>query len=208
MLVFILRAALHIQLRFNGVRDCGQYTLIDPTQKTDDITAGLSIGINNFCRCGFVSASITNAFLRCFNDNSPQHVTYRAILSETGLATTLELLSYIKQWTTATQSLVVQSVQLGTNTTCPVVITDFNSLECPQAIENRIMHSTTSPPSSGDNVSAVGGAIAGMLFVLLIAAAVVVFLVLVKRRKTKSLNEQNSVAKYVFVLSSVITSYR
>ena len=169
--------------------------------KTNDITTGLSNGINNLCSCGFNVSFITNAFLRCFNEDSPQHVTYRAILSETDLITTVELVSYIKQWATATQSLVVQSVQLGINSTCPVVITDFNSWECPQAIENRVIHPTTSPSassSSGDNVSdsAVGGAIGGVLFVLLIAAAVVVVLVVVlKCRKTKSLNEQISTAK-------------
>ena len=169
--------------------------------KTNDITTGLSNGINNLCSCGLNTSIITNAFLRCFNEDSPQHVTYRAILSETDLITTVELVSYIKQWATATQSLVVQSVQLGINSTCPVVITDFNSRECPQAIENRVIHPTTSPPassSSGDNVSdsAVGGAIGGVLFVLLIAAAVVVVLVVViKCRKTKSLNEQISTAK-------------
>ena len=83
-----------------------------------------------------MSSLITNAFLRCFNEDSPQHVTYRAIISKTDLATTLELVSYIKQWTTATQSLVVQSVRLGVISTCPVVIMDFDSQECPQAIEN------------------------------------------------------------------------
>ena len=192
--------ALNIQLRFIGVRDCGQYTLIDPMLKTNDITTGLSNGINNLCNCGFNASFITNAFLRCFNEDSPQHVTYRAILSETNIAMTVELVSYIKQWATATQSLVVQSVQLGINSTCPVVITDINSRECPQAIENRIIHPTTSPPASssnGDNVSdsAIGGAIGGVLFVLLIAAAVVVLVVVVKCRKTKSLNGLNSAAK-------------
>ena len=185
-MTFFLSPALNIQLRFNGVRDCGQYTLIDPTLKTDDITAGLSTGINNLCNCGFNASFITNAFLRCFNEDSPQHVTYRAILSKTVLITTVELVSYIEQWFTVTRTLVVRSVQLGINTTCPVVILKSDSPECPQAIED----------NSGDNVSAVGGAIAGVLLVLLIAAAIVILVFVVnKYRRTKSHDAQNSTAK-------------
>ena len=160
------------------MRDCGQYTLIDPTLKTDDITAGLSNGINNLCNCDFDVTFITNAFLRCFNEDSPQHVTYRAILTETDLITTVELVSYIQQWLTVTRTLVVRSVQLGINTTCPVVIFKSDSPECPQALENK----------SGDDVAAVGGAIAGVLLVLSIAAAIVILVLVVKYRKTKSPN--------------------
>ena len=204
--------ALNIQLRFNGVRDCGQYTLIDPMLKTDDITAGLSTGINNLCNCNFGVAFITNAFLRCFDEDSPNHVTYRAILTETDLTTAVELVSFIQQWFTVTRTQVVRSVQLGINTTCPIVILKSDSPECPQAIDNQVISPTTPPlvgstattgdiyvgdngSNSGDNVSAVGGAIAGVLFVLLIAAAFIILILVVKYRKTKSHDPQNSTAK-------------
>ena len=202
--------ALNIQLRFNGVRDCGQYTLSDPTLKTDDITAGLSTAINNLCNCDFDVTFITNTFLKCFNEDSPQHVTYRAVLAETDLTTAVELVSYIQQWFTVTRTLVVRSVQLGINTTCPVVILKSDSPECPQAIDNQVISPTTPPlvgstattgdiednrSNSGDDVSAVGGAIAGVLFVLLIAAAIVILVFVVKYRKTKSPDAQNSTAK-------------
>ena len=135
-------------------------------------------------------------------------MTYRAILSETDLATAVQLVSYIKQWFTVTRTLVVRSVQLGINTTCPVVILKSDSPECPQAIDNRVISPTTPPhigsikttgdiedngSNNGDN--AVGGAIAGVLFILLIAAAIVILVLVVKYRKTKSHDAQNRTAK-------------
>lgn len=69
--------------------------------------------------------------------DSPQHVTYRAILSKTNNTSSVELVSYIEQWITATQSIVVESVELNINTTCPLVIRDFSSPECPEAIDRR-----------------------------------------------------------------------
>ena len=113
-------------------------------------------------------------------------MTYRAVLAETDLTTTVELVSYIEQWDANTHSLVIQSVQLGINTTCPVVIADIlDSPECPAATDGEVTGFI------------VGGAIVGVLFVLLIAA-VVVLVVLVsvrKQRKTGPLDVHTTTAK-------------
>ena len=173
---------LNIQLRFNGILSCREYTLLNPIQKLEDISAGLARGIDSepFCDCGFNTSFISNAFLKCFNENSPQHVTYRAVLSETESATTIQLVTYIEQWIGAVQSLVVQGVSIGINNTCPVVIVDLNSLECPEV---------TTPPSrtettdsfSGVNKALIGGMIAGLLVLLAVVAAVIVITVVVVR---------------------------
>ena len=205
--LYLCTPALNIQLRLNGILNCCQYTTSDTNQKAQDITVRLARGINSICGCGFNTTFITNAFLRCFDEDSPQHVTYRAVLSETELTTAVELVSYIEQWAEVTQTLVVQSIQLGINTTCPVVITDFNSPECPEIVDNQVTSPTTSytsttvGSSSGGNGFVVGGAIAGVLLVVVIATAVVVILVLVMmRKKTGSTNIQTSGSKYVFML--------
>ena len=113
---------------------------------------------------------------------------------ETDNATTVELVSYIEQWSTDTQSLVVRSVRLGINTTCPVIIVDFNSPECPE-----------DPPRvylSGDIRSIIiGGAIAGVLvLVVFVAAVIVILLLVVRHRKTGSKNVQTKDTKLVFLL--------
>ena len=199
--------ALNIQLRLNGILNCRQYTTSETNQKAQDITTRVARGIISICGCGFNTTFITNSFLKCFYEDSPQHVTYRAMLVETDLITTVQLVSYIEQWAIATQSLVVQSVQLGINTTCPVVIVDLtDSPECPETIGlgNQVTSPTSSThvvSSSGENGLVVGGAIVGVLLIVVVAAAVVVVLVLVMmRRKTGSLNVQSSGPKYEFVL--------
>ena len=205
--IYLCIPALNIQLRLNGILNCRQYTTSETNQKAQDITTRVARGIISRCGCGFNTTFITNSFLKCFYEDSPQHVTYRAMLVETDLITTVQLVSYIEQWAIATQSLVVQSVQLGINTTCPVVIVDLtDSPECPETIG--LGKQVTSPTSSthvvsssGENGLVVGGAIVGVLLIVVVAAAVVVVLVLVMmRRKTGSLNVQSSGPKYEFVL--------
>ena len=202
MCISIVPSALNIQFRFNGVPDCGQYTLLDPNLKTHDVTTGLVQGVESLCGCGFNTAFISSPSLQCFDD-SPQHVTYRAVLTETNNATTVQIVSYIKQWTASTQSLVVQSVRLGINTTCPTVIIDFNSPECPQA--------TSPPPTNplpGDIGGIIGGVVAGVfVLVVIVAAVIVIVLVGVRHRKTGSKDVQNNTRKLVFSLTLCIHAY-
>ena len=182
----IFPSALNIQLRFNGILNCREYTLLDPDQKTLDITTGLAQGVESLCGCGFTTTFISSPSLQCFDD-SPQHVTYRAVLTETNNATTVQLVSYIKQWTASTQSLVVQSVRLGINTTCPSVIIDFNSPECSQA--------TSPPPTNplpGDIGGIIGGVVAGVFVLVILAAVIVIVLLVVRYRKTGSKAVQNN----------------
>ena len=174
-------SALNIQIRFNGIPNCRVYTNFATRQKTDDITAGLAQGIESLCGCGFNTTFITNTLLQCFEIDSPQHVTYRAVLMETDHTTTAELVSYIKQWTTDTPSLVVRNVHLDINTTCSVVIVDFNSPECSEA-----------PPAVTLHGGIIGGAIAGVFVLVAIVAAVIVIVLVARHRKTGSKNVQTS----------------
>ena len=196
-MLYFLYAALNIQLRLNGIPDCSQYTLLSPTEKTNDVTNRLVQGVEDLCGCGFSTEYVSDTFLKCSDDGLPNHVIYRAVIAETDLATAVELVSYIEQWDANTQSLVVQSVQLGIDTTCPVVVADLlDSPECPEVTSAP----TPSPDGSNSGVNGfiVGGAIAGVFFVLLIAAAVVIVVLLVsvmKHKKTGSLEIQTAFAK-------------
>ena len=188
--------ALNIQLRFTGVPDCGQYSLLDPNLKRDDITTELVQGVESLCGCGFNTSFVSNPFLQCFDEDSPKHVTYRAVLVETSQATTVELVSYIKQWIQNTQRVVVQSFALGIDTTCPaVVIVDFNSPECPKTIDVR----STSIP--GDIGGIIGGVVAGVfVLVVIVAAVVVIVLLVVRQRRIGSTDVQTNKTKLVFLL--------
>ena len=190
MFQFQFFVALNIQLRFNGIPNCGQYTLLDPIQKISDITSGLTQGVEMICGCGFSNAFVSNPFLKCFNEDSPQHVTYRAVLRETNNATTVQLMAYIEQWTTSTQSLVVQGFSLGINTTCAVVILSIDSPECLRDID----------PLPGDSGGIIGGVVAGVfVLVVIVAAVIVIALVGVRCRKTGSKDVQNNKTRLVFL---------
>ena len=193
--------ALNIQLRFAGVPDCGQYSLLDPNLKRDDITTGLVQGVERLCGCGFNTSFVSNPFLQCYDEDSPKHVTYRAVLVETSQATTVELVSYIKQWIQNTQRVVVQSFALGINTTCPVVIVDFNSPECPEAIDVRSTSPPPIDPVPSDIGSIIGGVVAGVfVLVVIVAAVIVIVLLVVRQRRIGSTDVQTNKTKLVFLL--------
>ncbi len=98
---------------------------------TDDITNRLSQSV------GFSPSLLTDEFINCF-DSSSSHVTYRAVLTGTETVSAVELISLIGR------SIIVQSTRLGLTNTCPVVIADRDSPECPEDITNRTA-STISP---------------------------------------------------------------
>ena len=87
--------------------------------------------------CDFNHSHISYSSIRCFVA-SPQHVTYRAVLSGTPSVSTVEVTSLIHQWITTTdythETIRVQSVELDVNSTCPLVIVDFDAPDCPESI--------------------------------------------------------------------------
>ncbi len=144
-----------------------------------DITNRLSQGV------GFSPSLLTDEFIDCF-EGSSSHVTYRAVLTGSENSSVVELISLIEQWIRDTRSIIVQSTRLGLTNTCPVVIADRDSPECPEDITNRTT-STSSPTESAGvvvNVGAVaGGVVAG---VLAIAVLVLIVIVLVMWRQRRS----------------------
>ncbi len=150
------------------------------------ITNRLSQGVKGLCACGFSPSLLTDEFIDCF-DGSSSHVTYRAVLTGTETVSAVEFISLIKQWVRDTQSIIVQSTRLGLTNTCPVVITDRDSPECPEDITNRTQMATptsfiaTSSPTESVvvNVGAVaGGVIAGVLAIAVLVLFVIVLVVL------------------------------
>ncbi|XP_064386500.1 CUB and sushi domain-containing protein 3-like isoform X1 [Halichondria panicea] len=88
--------SMHIQIRLEGITNCRVYTEQDAGMKTDDITNSLTQGIESQCACGFNSSLVLNPFIICFDD-SPSHVTYRAVLTGTESISTIQLARLMEQ---------------------------------------------------------------------------------------------------------------
>ncbi len=174
---------LHIQLGLEGLTNCRVYTEQDADRKIDDITNSLTQGIESQCACGFNSSLISNPFIVCF-DGSPSHVTYRAALTGTESVSTIQLARLMEQWVENDPIVVVQSAGLSVTNSCPIVIANLNSPECPEDITNRTTATTSPTESVVVNIGTVAcGVVAG---VLAIAVLVLIVIVLVMWRQRRS----------------------
>ncbi len=201
---YVHLSGLHIQLRLEGITNCRVYNEQDVDMKTDDITNRLTQGIESQCACGFNSSLILNSFIVCFDD-SPSHVTYRAVLTGSDSASTIQLARLMEQWVENDPIVVVQRVGLSVTNSCPIVIANLNSPECPEDITNRAQIATptstsftsstyyyfTHTPTEGAgivvNVGAVaGGVVAGVLAIAVLVLIVIVVLLLLRQQRSGS----------------------
>ena len=182
-------AGLYIQVRFILNSNCGDYVQSETADKTSDITNQLSVGVERLCGCGFNSTLLSDQFIRCF-DNSPQRVTYRAVLTGTPTLSTVELASLVNQWIRDSGRIVVQSVRFTLSNDCPLVIADVEGPECPGDLINR----TAGETSIGNTVNigaVVGGVVGGVLALVItvvFAAAVVVLVIRHRRSGSEDFN--------------------
>ena len=177
--MILLFADLNFQLRLRTNPDCGQYIQSDTVLKTTDITIELSQRVNSLCGCGFNSSLILRPFIRCFDD-SPRYVTYRAVLTGTPTDSTVELVSFIDQWIATTETIIVQSAGLSTDSTCLLVIVDHESPECPQDLTNRLSLATSATLSEDNTGALVGGVIGGAVVLVAMVGLVSILVILLK----------------------------
>ena len=167
------------------------YTEQDADMKTDDITNSLTQGIESQCACGLNSSLILNPFIVCFDD-SPSHVTYRAVLTRTESVSTIQLARLMEQWVENDPIVVVQSAGLSVTNSCPIVIANLNSPECPEDITNR-----TTSSSEAVNIGAVaGGVVAGVVVVTIAVLVVIAVVLLVWRQRrygSKDIDNKTSI---------------
>ncbi len=192
-LIFIV--ALHIQLRLVIGSNCGAYTQSETAAKTSDITNEFSQGVDELCRCGFNTSLISRPFIRCF-ETSPNHVTYRAVLSSSETISALLLFSFIDRWNKETPSIIVQSAGLHINSTCPVIIANPNSPECPEDLTNRTLMMTLDTDNTPLlSAGAIFGIVIGLVVLIVVLLVVVILLVALMyqryKSKTSSINESS-----------------
>ena len=184
-----ISAGLNIQVRFILNSNCGDYVQSETMAKTNDITNQLSVGVEHLCGCGFNYNLLSDQFIRCFDD-SPQHVTYRAVLTGAPTISTVELASLVNQWIRDSGRIVVQSAQFTLSNDCPLVIADVAGPECPGDLTNR----TASETSNGNTVNigaVVGGVVSDVLALVItvvLAAVVVVLAIRYRRSRSKHIN--------------------
>ncbi len=87
-------------------------------------------------------------------------MTYRAVVTGTESVSVVEIASLIEEWVSEGGSIIVQSTRLGLTSSCPVVIADRDSSECPEDITNSTL-STPPPPSTSTSGAVAGGWSAG-----------------------------------------------
>ena len=128
--------------------------------------------VARLCRCEFNSTLLSNSHLQCF-DESPQIVTFRSQLSETSQTSTVELVSYIELWTSDSEGVAVDSVFLGFQTTCSLVINSLDGVECPGGSTD-----------ANDNLGwIVGGVMVAVLLFILVGVAIVTLIVFINKQR-------------------------
>ena len=169
---------MFIQLRLTNILNCKEYSLSNSHQKIEDIENTLTRNIARLCLCEFNSTPLLNSQLRCF-DESPQIVTFRSQLSETSQTSTVELVSYIEQWISDSEGVIVDGMFLGFQTTCSLVIKSLDAVECPRG----------STPQNDNLVGIVGGVMAAVLLFILVGVAIVTLIVFIKKQRTTKRNQ-------------------
>lgn len=145
--------------------------------KLQDVKQQTLTEITSSCnRCDPSLLSITGGVFRCF-PGSESAVTYRALLHETYQISSVELEEIIARWISSGKAIVVQSLVLQAQQSCPIVVANANDAEC------RI----SSPPreSASNSVAVIVGGTSGAMLgaVLLVGLMIIVVVVTIVKHK-------------------------
>ena len=140
--------------------------------KIDDIVATVAINVEQRCQCGFTPDQITSSAFRCFPD-SPQAVTYRAVLHGTANASSSDIISHIEEWVSEDAAISVQNDLINVDTNCDIEIFSDNDSEC---------SGSTASSFSFLLYIIVGGA-AGALLLILVLCTLMMTTLILKRKK-------------------------
>ena len=142
-------------------------------QASNEITAGCD-------RCDQSVISITEGVFRCF-PGSESAVTYRALLHENCKISSIELQQAIERWLSSGRAIVVRSLVLKADSSCPVIVGHVNDPGCAAGDPSSGM------TSNGIPVSIIVGGVSGALLgtVLLVGTIITVTIIATfKHRQT------------------------
>ena len=132
------------------------------------------------CQCGFTQDQITSSAFQCFLD-SPQAVTYRAILHGTANASSSNIISHIEQWISEGAAISVQNVLINVDTTCVLEIASNLDSECTVSDAVTMVAKEFSNVASG----VIGGVVTIVFIVIALMAIVGAIALLLKLRKKR-----------------------
>ncbi len=113
-------------------------------------------------------------------------MTYRAVLSSSETISALITFS-IDRWNKETPSIIVQSAGLRINSTCPVIIANPNSPECPEDLTNRTLMMTLDTDNTPLlSAGAIIGIVIGLVALIVVLLVGVLLLVTPRYRRYKS----------------------
>jgi len=158
---------------------CCESIIISPTQgidteaKLSDIRTALSNPIRQDCKC---SVSVEQHFFSCLGTEDSETVVYIAELSYTVIPGVVDVPSLLTSWVDSGPAIIVNSIQLQVDTTCPVVIDSLEPQSC---------SITPADPPADVTVIAVVTCVILLLVVVTIVAAVVVAVAVFRRKRSK-----------------------
>ena len=154
---------------------------VDTEAKLSDIWTALSNRIKQDCSCSF---TLQQHFFSCLGTEDSETVVYIAELSYTVIPRVVDVPSLLTSWVDSGPAIIVNSIQLQVDTTCPVVIDSLNPEGCfvlPPAPP------TDTPTDSPTDVTviAVVTCVILLLVVVIIVAAIVVAVAVFRRKQSK-----------------------
>ena len=145
----------------------------DTEAKLSDIWTALSDSIKQDCSCPF---TLQQHFFSCLSTEDSETVVYLAQLSYTILPGVVDVPSLLTSWVDSGPAIVVNSIQLQVDTTCPVAIDPFEPQSCSIA---------PSDPPTDVTLTAVVVCVILLLIVVTIVAATVIAVLVYRRKHSK-----------------------
>ena len=154
---------------------------IDTEAKLSDIWTALSDRIRQDCSCSF---TLEQHFFSCLGTEDSETVVYIAELSYTVIPGVVDVPSLLTSWVDSGPAIIVNSIQLQVDTTCPVVIDSLNPESCFVLPPVPPTDTPTAPPTDV-TVIAVVTCVILLLVVVTIVAAVVVAVAVFRRKQSQ-----------------------
>ena len=154
---------------------------IDTEDKLSDIWSALSNLISQDCSCSF---ALQQHFFSCLGSEDSETVVYIAELSYTVIPGVVDVPSLLTSWVDSGPAIIVNSIQLQVDTTCPVVIDSLKPESCILAPPTPPTDTPTDLPADV-TVIAVVTCVILLLVVVTIVAAVVVAVAVFRRKQSK-----------------------
>ena len=160
----------------------------DTEAKLSDIWTALSNHIQQDCSCSFI---LQQHFFSCLGTEDAETVVYIAELSYTVIPGVVDVPSLLTSWVDSGPAIIVNSIQLQVDTTCPVVIDSLKPESCIVAPPTPSTPPTDTPTDTPTDlltdvtVIAVVTCVILLLVVVTIVAAIVVAVAVFRRKQSK-----------------------